>query len=233
MKNRLVPAASLRFPWRHLLPLWALTASACLATTPPAARSLLEFSGAPPHTADPSRAVLVLIDAQEEYVRGALPLTGVDEAIAEAARVRRWAQAHAVPVIHVVHHGKPGAALFNPEGPFANIVPALAPEPGEPTLIKHLPNAFAGTGLDARLKQLGRTELILAGFATHMCISTTARAALDLGYSTTVVARATATRDLPDGQGGVIPARWVQASALAELRDRFATVVEDTRALPR
>lgn len=232
MTSRPFPTASLRFPWRSLLPLWALATSACLTTARPMPRSLLEFSGAPRHTVEPSRAALVIVDAQEEYVRGALSLAGVDEAIAEAARVRRWAQAHGVPVIHIVHHGKPGAALFNPEGPFAAIVPALTPEPGETVLIKHLPNAFAGTELHERLKQLGRDELILVGFATHMCISSTARASLDLGYRTTVVARATATRDLPDGRGGIIPATWVQAATLAALGDRFATVEEDAGALP-
>ncbi|PTL77944.1 cysteine hydrolase [Vitiosangium sp. GDMCC 1.1324] len=198
----------------------------------PAPRSLLDFAGVPPHVADPSRAALVIIDAQEEYVRGSVPLAGVEEAIAEAARVRRWAQARGVPVFHIVHHGKPGSVLFNPEGPFSAVVPALTPEPGETVLIKQLPNSFAGTELHERLKQLGRTELVLVGFATHMCISSTARAALDLGYRTTVVARATATRDLPDGKGGFIPAQWVQASALAELGDRFATIVEDAGALP-
>ena len=73
----------------------------------------------------------------------------------------------------------------------------------------------------------GRTELILVGFMTHMCIGATARAALDLGLQATVVASATATRDLPDPLGGVIPAETVQRTALAEIADRFATVVRD------
>jgi nicotinamidase-related amidase len=58
-----------------------------------------------------------------------------------------------------------------------------------------------------------------------MCVSATARAALDLGYRTTVIADACATRDLPDGSGGIIDATTVHRVALAELADRFATVV--------
>jgi nicotinamidase-related amidase len=58
-----------------------------------------------------------------------------------------------------------------------------------------------------------------------MCVSATVRAALDLGYRTTVVADATATRDLPDLAGGVIDAAVVKRVALAELADRFAKVV--------
>ena len=59
--------------------------------------------------------------------------------------------------------------------------------------------------------------MILAGFMTHNCVSSTARAALDLGILVTIVANGTATRDLPDLRGGVIAAEIVQAAALAEL----------------
>jgi nicotinamidase-related amidase len=92
-------------------------------------------------------------------------------------------------------------------------------------VVKSLPNAFAKTDLDARLKATGRIDLIVAGFMTHMCVSATTRAALDLGYRATVVAEATATRDLPDGTGGVLEAALVKRVALAELADRFARVV--------
>jgi nicotinamidase-related amidase len=60
---------------------------------------------------------------------------------------------------------------------------------------------------------------------THMCVSATARSALDHGYSSTVIADATATRALPDTSGGPdLQAEHVQRTALAELADRFATV---------
>jgi len=59
---------------------------------------------------------------------------------------------------------------------------------------------------------------------THMCVSSTARAALDLGYATTVVATACATRDLPNGSGGHIAATVIHDVALVELSDRFAVI---------
>ena len=46
-----------------------------------------------------------------------------------------------------------------------------------------------------------------------------------------MVADATATRDLPDPLGGMIPASVVHRTALSELADRFAVVVKDTAAL--
>jgi nicotinamidase-related amidase len=91
-----------------------------------------------------------------------------------------------------------------------------------------LPNAFAGTELRALLEQASRKNLILAGFMTHMCISSTARAALDLGYRVTVDAASCATRDLPDGKGGVVPAATLHEVALVELSDRFAVIKRGT-----
>jgi nicotinamidase-related amidase len=135
-------------------------------------------------------------------------------------------------VIHVVHHAKPGAALFDPQGEYVSVIDGLQAQEGEITVVKSLPNSFAGTTLDAELKKSGKRELIIAGFATHMCVSATTRSALDHGYVSTVVAAACATRDLPDPLGsGVIKAADLHRATLAALADRFATVLPNTAAL--
>jgi nicotinamidase-related amidase len=87
-------------------------------------------------------------------------------------------------------------------------------------------SAFADTKLEEAIQRTGRKNLIIVGFMTHNCVSSTARAARDLGYVPTIVATATATRDLPDGKGGVVPASALQAASLAELADRTAWVVQ-------
>lgn len=52
----------------------------------------------------------------------------------------------------------------------------VAPGPGEPVIVKHYPNSFVGTDLDARLRQAPGRELILAGLMTHVCVNSTAHA---------------------------------------------------------
>jgi len=195
------------------------------------AQSLLQLVKAPLHPSPLDASALVIIDAQLEYVSGKLPLDGIDAAILEAAKLLKLARSRGVPVFHVVHHGPAGAPLFDETTPQGAIVPLLTPAPGEVVLRKTLPNAFAGTDLDALIKSTSRPEIIFAGFMTHMCISASVRAALDLNYRSTVVAAATATRELPDPLGGRIPASIVHRTALAELADRFAIVVKDTAAL--
>lgn len=209
-----------------LLPFLALAAFGATATaapTPSLPRTLLDFRATRPAPATLHDSVLVIIDAQREYVDGQLPLAGIDAAIAEVAALLQRARVAGTPVVHIVQHS-PGA-LFNPQGPSAEIVAPLTPRPDEPVIVKTLPDSFAGTTLDLTLRRLGRKNLILVGFMTHMCIASTAHTALDLSYQTTVVAAACATRDLPDGHGGIVPAAVVQRAHLAGLADRFADVV--------
>ena len=194
-------------------------------------KTLLQYAGASLTPSSLDKSAVVLIDCQMEYLSGTLKLVGVEEALAQARAVLALARQEGTPVFHVVHHGCPGGALFDPDGTFVAIVPDVAPIDGEPIVRKSLPNAFAGTGLNDLIIATGRKELILAGFMTHMCVSATARAALDLGYRSTIVAAATATRDLPDSHDGIIPADVLQRSSLAALADRFAVVVPDAAAL--
>ena len=175
------------------------------------------------------RSSVVLIDCQREYIDGALPLTGVNDALAEGARILAAARAAGAPIVHVIHRGNPGG-LFDPAGPGGEEAQQVAAAPDETIVYKGLPNAFAGTELDEILKGFGRKNMIAIGFMTHMCVSSTVRAGLDLGYGSAVVANACATRDLPDGRGGVISASTLHQAELAALADRFASVVDDVNA---
>ena len=187
-------------------------------------KTLFEMAGAKQGPVRLSNSVLVIIDAQREYVDGALPLVDVDAAITDISHLLVRARKSGAPVIHVVHKG--GRALFNPEGKFFEIVSSLQPLGNETVIEKTRVSAFTGTGLEEAIKRTGRKQLIIVGFMTHNCVSSTARAARDLGYEVAVVADATATRDLPDGKGGVLPAALLQAESLAALADRNARLVK-------
>lgn len=190
-----------------------------------APKTLFETAGVKLEAPKLSNAVLVIVDAQREYVDGALPLNGVSEAIAETGRLLKRARDAGTPVIHIVHKGRAGG-LFDPRGKSFEIVAALQPQAGEQVIEKARVSAFADTGLAEAIQRTGRKNLLIAGFMTHNCVSSTARSARDLGYAPTIVAAATATRDLPDGKGGAIPAAVLQAASLAELADRTALVVQ-------
>jgi nicotinamidase-related amidase len=195
-----------------------------------APKTLLELAGAdlrPPRLRD---ACLVLIDLQYEYLAGPVALPDARRAILNTARLLVRARAAGTSIFHIAHKGRPGG-MFDRSAERGAIVSELAPLPGEPVVEKALPNAFAGTDLQARLAATERKDIVLAGFMTHMCVSSTARAGLDLGYRITVDANSCATRDLPDERGGSISAAAIHDVALAELSDRFAIIARGDDAL--
>jgi nicotinamidase-related amidase len=188
------------------------------------AKTLLQMAGVTPVPAKLSDAAVVIIDAQNEYVTGRLPLEGVDAALTQVAALLAAARAAKAPVIHIAQRGRPGG-LFDPDGAAFKFAPQAAPQAGETVIEKPLPNSFAKTTLHEALQATGRKALVVAGFMTHMCVSATARSAVDHGYGVTVVSDAVATRSLPDPLGGAdLTAAQVHRAALAELADRFATI---------
>ena len=62
------------------------------------------------------------------------------------------------------------------------IVPALAPEPGDITVLKRRVSAFTGSDLEVVLRARGLTTLVLTGIATSGVVLSTLREAADRDY---------------------------------------------------
>ena len=78
----------------------------------PAPQTLLALAGAATSPGNLGDSVLVLIDCQNEYVTGKLPLAGVSSALDQIAALLARARAAKTPIVHVVHKGRPGG-LFD------------------------------------------------------------------------------------------------------------------------
>ncbi len=190
-------------------------------------------AGLPPMYGPLSNAVLLVIDAQMEYTEeGALSLVGLQPAVDNITALLLAARKADTKIVHIGHEGSAGRAFDPAKG--GRFIDQVAPLQGETVIGKGLPNSFAHTGLQNHLAEIGRPHLVICGFMTHMCVSSTARAALDLGYETTVVSNATATRPLPSANGGdAIPAEALQGAALGALADRFSAVNTTVEVLSR
>lgn len=187
-------------------------------------KTLREISNLSNTSAKLSDSVLIIVDAQKEYTQGLLPLTGINESIKTLAKFLQKVRDLKVPVIHVVQIGKEGGPICDPKGPFIDIIDEVKPVEGEYIVEKHLPSSFKNTNLQEILEKTGRKDLIIAGYMTHICVNSTVRDAAELGYRCTVVEELTTTRDLPDGKGGIIPAKFVKDIHLIGLSDRFAII---------
>ena len=191
--------------------------------------TLRDLMGLPTSTAPLSDSALIMIDCQNTYTQGVMELDGVQDALDVGAELLDKARGLGVPVLHIVHDAGEGSP-YDVKAEIGQIADKVAPRDGEPVIVKNFPNSFVGTDLDDQLKTLGKTNLVLAGFMTHMCVNSTARGAFNLGYSPAVVASATATRSLP-GAGGV-EADALQVASLAAIADLFGLVVPDVAAIP-
>ena len=176
-------------------------------------------------------SALIMIDCQNTYRHGVMQLDGAEDAVAEAARLLARARVSGVPVFHVMHDAGPGSP-YDITAEIGQISSEVAPADGEPVVVKLYPSSFFQTGLDDLLGKTARRDLVLAGFMTHMCVSSTARDAFNLGYRPTIVASATATRELPVPGGMPVPAATLQTATLAGIADLFTLVVGKPDDLP-
>ncbi len=189
-----------------------------------AKQTLRELTGMDNTPARVSNSALVLIDCQNTYRRGVMQLEGVEEALDECRGLLDRYRAAGRPVIHIQHNAGPGSP-FDIHDDIGAIASAVAPAPGEAVVVKQYPSSFEGTNLDELLKARGVKDLTIAGFMTHVCVNSTARAAFNRGYRATVVGDATATRSLATPAGEELPARVLQEASLTALSDIFAVVV--------
>lgn len=175
-------------------------------------------------------AALVMIDCQNTYREGVMQLSGVEAALDQAQRLLARARDAGIPIFHIQHDAGPGSP-YDLTTEIGAIADKVAPRDGEAVITKTHPNAFVNTSLHDQLQNIGASNLVLAGFMTHMCVNSTARGAFNQGYAPTVVASATATRDLPRGNS-VIDARALHEASLAAVADLFGVVVDGVDDLP-
>ena len=170
---------------------------------------------------------LIIVDIQNDYFpNGKMELVNPDKAAANATKVLEWFRQNKNDNIFHVQHiaADPALGFFLPDTEGAEIHETVQPLENENIIIKHFPNSFLKTDLASKLKEKGITKVMVVGMMTHMCIDATVRAAVDLGYETTLIEDACATRDL-SYQDKVVPAEQVHYAFVGALNGMYANVI--------
>jgi nicotinamidase-related amidase len=180
-----------------------------------------------------SKRAIIVVDLQNDYLTGGkFPLAGVDAAVDNAARIVEAGRRSGDLIVNVRHESPADGAFFAAGTSGAEIVPTMAPAPGETVITKHYPNSFRETGLADLLSSAGVDQVTVIGAMSHMCIDATARAASDLGYKTTIVEDACATRDL-QFKDKLVPADEVHAAYMSALAFGYGEVVSTSEYLAK
>ncbi|GAB0103959.1 cysteine hydrolase [Nocardia sp. JMUB6875] len=156
----------------------------------------------------------------------------IDRAATALARAR----AQGIPVMHVAIGFSPDYAEGTTVSPLLGQAPQygslqlgtwatefldeVAPESGEPVIVKHRVSAFYNTDLELRLRALGIERVLLMGCSTDLVVQATAREAHDRDFIVEILADATSSES-PE----------LHESGLAVLR-HITTVTTVDEALP-
>jgi nicotinamidase-related amidase len=179
----------------------------------------------------PMDATLIVIDVQMAFNDpswGTRNNPGAEGHIAELLAGWRKTQR---PIIHVQHRSLQPGSLFHPDLPGFQVKPEAAPLSSEPVIFKNVNSSFIGTDLEQRLRARNAKTVVIAGITTDHCVSTTARMAGNLGFSTYFVSDATATFDRRGPDGRHFGAQLMHDTALASLHGEFATVIDTATVL--
>lgn len=106
---------------------------------------------------------------------------------------------------------KAAGMLYPPGSPDSAFLPQAAPVGGEIVLTKTCSGIHVGTQIDQVLRNLGVDKVIMAGFYTDQCISTSVRDLADIGYRVSLI---------EDAMGAMSPAR--HENALQSIRKLYA-----------
>lgn len=181
-----------------------------------------------------SKRAIIVVDIQNEYFpEGKIPLVGIEQAAANAAKVIAAARDKGDVVIHIRHEmTDPNAPIFTPGSDGVKINDAVKPAEGELVIVKNYANSFRETELKQELDKQGIKEVVVVGAMSHMCVDAVVRAAVDFGYQVTTIHDACATLDL-EFNGTTVPAAHAHATLMAAFEFMYGEVVDTETWLAR
>lgn len=177
-----------------------------------------------------SRALLV-IDVQNEYFSGALPITHPAGHLGQILKVMDAAEVGKVPTV-VIQHSFDDRPIFRKGTKEWELHPEVAARPRDVLVEKSMPGSFTNTPLEAWLRERGITTVTIAGYMTHMCCDTTARQAVHRGLTVEFLSDATGTLPLSNSAGEVT-AEELQRSILCAQQMLLSEVLPTSEWLKR
>jgi nicotinamidase-related amidase len=147
---------------------------------------------------------LLVIDVQNEYFTGSMPVTYPMESLKNILRAMDHAHTKGIPVAVIRHTNLAGnAGTFKKGTVNWELHDEINRRPADILVEKNLPGRFTRTNLENWLKSKGISRVTIAGYMTQMCCDTTARQAFHRGYSVDFLSDATGTLSFANSAGTI------------------------------
>lgn len=175
-----------------------------------------------------NRALLV-IDVQNEYFTGKLPISYPPGSLDNILRAIDIAFSQEIPVV-IIRHTQPdeNTEIFRKNSPQWQLHPEIVRRRYNLLVEKNFPGSFTNTNLETWLRKHDIDTVVISGYMTHMCCDTTARQAAHLGFAVEFLADATGTLDL-ENQAAKATASELYRSTLLSLESFFGKVMTTSK----
>jgi len=172
------------------------------------------------------RRALIVIDVQNEYVTGDLPIEypDVNVSLANIGRAIDAAARHHIPVVLIQNISPATSALFARGSVGAALHDVVTSRPHAAVIEKTLPSAFAGTGLADWLSAHEIDTIVIAGYMTHNCDDSTVKHAVHAGLAVEFLSDATGSVPY-ENRAGYASAEDIHRVFTVVMQSRFAAVL--------
>lgn len=179
---------------------------------------------------EPARRALIVIDVQNDYDGGALPIEHPPfaQTVQNVATAMDAAKAAGLKVVVIRNLGTPTGNVFRPGTRGAELHPEIARRPSDHFVEKVLPSPFANTDLGFWLRSNGIETLTIAGYMTHNCDLSAVIEAVHMGFSVEFLSDATGSLSY-ENSAGKASAEEIHRVMSVVFQSRFAAVVTTSR----
>jgi nicotinamidase-related amidase len=176
-------------------------------------------------TTRPNEALLV-IDVQNEYFTGRLPVTFPQGSLNNILRAVDHAARAGISVAVIQHSAATAdSPAFRKGSDGWRLHPEIEARGRDILIEKSLPGSFTGTVLEKWLRKAGAQRVAICGYMAQMCCDTTARQAFHLGFAVDFLSDATGTLDVQNS-AGAISAPDLHRAVMVTQAMRFARVMK-------
>ncbi len=167
------------------------------------------------------RRTLLVIDVQNDYIGGRLPIEypPAEQSLANIGRAMDAARAAGIPVVAVQHIAPENAPFLDKGSSGADLHPAVASRGWDHYVLKSMPSSFCGTNLDAWLRERQIDTITVVGYMTQNCDFSAVVHSVHSGFKVELLSDATGAVSYANRAG----------SATAEEIHRVITVVMQAR----